>query len=309
MKVFFKTATAFAALLLTIEPGYSQYKIGITQIVEHPSLNKIRDGIIDVLTNDKNNEIVIVYENAQGNPAIATQIGQKFAGMNLDLIIPISTPSAQAIVANNKSTPVVFAAISDPIEAKIINSIDKPGGNITGVMDIPPLDRQLKFMQALVPDLSHLGVVYNPGEANSVAMLRELTKLASKENITVLSSAAARSADISVASQALVGKVDAIFVGNDNTVVSGLEALIKVCHQNHIPLFTSDPDSVQRGAYAALAYDQGEIGLQAGHIALRILEGEKPGNIAVVAPEKTSVTFNADAAKNLQLPNILKEDL
>lgn len=308
MKVFFKTA-ATLALLATFQPAYSHHRIGVTQIVEHPSLNKIRDGILEVLTRDNSNEIDIVYENAQGNPAIATQIGQKFAGMELDLVIPISTPSAQTIVGNNKSIPIVFAAISDPIEAKIINSIDKPGGNVTGVMDKPPLERQLKFMLGIIPNLSHLGVVYNPGEANSVAMLRELTKLANKHNITVIPSAAAKSADVSVASHSLVGKVQVIFIGNDNTVVSGLEALIRVCHQNHIPLFASDPDSVERGAYAALAYDQKEIGLQAGRIALRILAGEKPGNIPVVAPEKISVTFNRETAKNLKLPVTLKGDL
>lgn len=309
MKVFFKTSITIASLLFATQHSCAHHKIGITQIVEHPSLNKIREGILEVLAKCKNNEIDIVYENAQGNPAIATQIGQKFAGMDLDLVIPISTPSAQAIVGNNKSIPIVFAAISDPIEAKIINSIEKPGGNVTGVMDIPPLEQQLKFMLRLVPDLSHLGVVYNPGEANSVAMLRELTTLANKHNITVLPSAAAKSADVSVASQALVGKVEAIFIGNDNTVVSGLEALIKVCHRNHIPLFASDPDSVKRGAYAALAYNQKEIGIQAGRIALRILAGEKPGNIPVVAPEKISVTFNPETAKNLKLPATLKEDL
>ncbi len=309
MKVFFKSATAIAALLLTTQPSYARQRIGITQIVEHPSLNKIREGVVEVLMNDNTNEIDIVYESAQGNPAIATQIGHKFAGMSLDLIIPISTPSAQAIIGNNKSTPVVFAAISDPVEARIITSVDKPGGNVTGVMDTPPLRRQLKFIQKLIPKLSHLGVVYNPGEANSVAMLRDLTKLAKKSGISILSTPAAKSGDVSVASQSLVGKVEAIFIGNDNTVVSGLEALIKVCLQNHIPLFASDPDSVERGAYAALAYDQKEIGLQAGRIALRILAGERPGEIPVVAPDIINVTFNDKTAKNLTLPNFLKEDL
>jgi putative ABC transport system substrate-binding protein len=278
--------------------------IGITQIVDHPSLNAIREGIVEQLAHEgftEGKELTIIFESAQGNPTLAAQIAQKFASLPLKAIVPISTPSAQTMVRQIKETPIIFAAISDPLAAKVVSSLNHPGGNVTGITDTPPLDTQLDFIKKCIPQLKTLGVVYNPGEANSVAMIEELKAVAAKKHINIITVASPKSADVQAASQSLVEQVDAIFIGNDNTVVSGLEALVKTCLDNKIPLFVSDPDSVDRGALAAYAYDQRGIGRQVGKMVARVLKGENPGDISVERAKDLKLSVNPKTAEKLNI--------
>lgn len=278
--------------------------IGITQIVDHPSLNAIREGIIEELKKQGFSEgenLTIHFESAQGNPTTAVQIAQKFASLPLDAIVPISTPSTQPMIHQIKTTPIIFAAITDPLGAKIVSSLEHPGGNITGVRDTPPLLEQLNAMETCLPRLKTLGVVYNPGEANSVAMIDALKPLAKKKGIEIATAAVSKSADVQAAAHSLVGKVDAIFIGNDNTVVSGLEALVKTCLETKKPLFASDPDSVDRGALAAYAYDQRQMGRQVGRMVARILKGENPGAMPVEMATDLNFSLNPKTAEHIKV--------
>ncbi len=272
------------------------HTIGITQIVDHPSLNAIREGILAQLTAEgfeEGKNLEIIFENAQGNPSIATQIAQKFAGLPLDVVVPITTPSAQSVVQHIKKTPIVFAAISDPAGAKLV------GENITGVADTPPIAKQLDFIQKHLPHLKTLGTVYNPGEANSESFLKELHILARARKIKIIEAPAPKSADVQTAARYLMGQVDAIFISNDNTVVSGLEPLVKTCLEAKTPLFVSDPDSVDRGALAAYAYDQREMGHQVGKIVAKVLRGETPKSMPVETPTGHKIYVNDKTAKTL----------
>lgn len=305
LKQYTKAITFFIAVLLPCVGVASDHKtIGITQIVEHPSLNAIREGILEGLKHEgfiEGKNLTVIYESAQGNPTVALQIAQKFASLPLDVVIPISTPSAQTIVHHIKKTPIVFAAITDPLGAKIVSSLKHPGGNVTGVTDAPPLKEQLSFIQTCIPQLKTLGVVYNPGEANSVAMLETLKPLAKKQNIKIVTGTASKSSDVKTAALSLVTKVDAIFVGNDNTVISGLESLVKTCLETKKPLFVSDPDSVNRGALAAYAYDQRQMGNQVGTMVAKILKGEKPGNMAVERATDLKFSLNPKTAEIIKV--------
>lgn len=289
----------------TISPAlHAQKTIAITQIVDHPSLNQIREGIIEGLAEKgfiEGKNLKIIFESAQGNPTIAAQIAQKFSSMPLDAVIPISTPSAQTVVQNIKQTPVIFAAITDPIAAKIVPSLEHPGGNVTGVADIPPLKEQLEFIETCIPHLKTLGVVYNPGESNSVAFVEGLKLLLHKQNIKLLTAAAPRSSEVKSAANSLVGHVEAIFVGNDNTVISGLEALVKTCLDSKIPLFVSDPESVDRGALAAYAYDQKQMGKQVGEMVAEVLNGKNPGSIPVEQAQGLKQFINPKTAATLKI--------
>jgi len=300
-----KLITLFFSLLLPIQGVADDHKtIGITQIVEHPSLNAIREGIIEELKKEnfiEGKNLTIIYENAQGNPTLAAQIAQKFASLPLDAVIPISTPSAQTIVHHIKKTPVIFAAITDPLGAKIVSSLEHPEGNVTGVTDAPPLEEQLNFIQTCIPQLKNLGVIYNPGEANSVAMVDALKSLAKKKDINIISATAAKTSDIKAAALSLVENVEAIFIGNDNTVISGLEPLVQVCLATKKPLFVSDPDSVNRGALAAYAYDQRQMGRQVGAMVARILKGENPRNMPVEKANGLKFTRNPKTAEIIKV--------
>lgn len=301
-----KTIILFLGLLIPLSAATADNKktIGITQIVEHPSLNAIREGIIATLEKEgfvEGQNLTIVFESAQGNPVLATQIAQKFSSMPLDVVIPISTPSAQAIVHQIKKAPIVFAAITDPLGAKIISSLKHPGGNVTGVMDTPPLVEQLSCIENCIPHLKNLGVVYNSGEANSVAMIEALKLLAKKKNLKILTATVSKSSDVQAAAHSLMGRVDAIFVGNDNTVVSGLESLIKICLEAKTPLFASDPDSVKRGALAAYAYDQRQMGEQVGSMVAKVLKGENPGHMPVARAAELKFSLNPETAEKLKI--------
>ncbi len=300
---YLKITFLFVSLLYS--PAlYAHKTIGITQIVDHPSLNAIREGILESLAEEgyvDGKDLTIFFENAQGSPTTAAQIAQKFAGLPLDVVVPITTPSAQAIVRQVDKTPIVFAAVSDPLSAKIITSLDHPGGNVTGVADAPPLEKQLNFILSCVPHLKTLGIVYNPGEVNNVFFLDQLKILAKKQQIKIVTAAAPKSVDVQAAVHSLISRVDAIFVGNDNTVVSGLEPLVKACLDAHKPLFVSDPESVDRGALAAYAYDQHQIGRQVGQIVVKILKGKNPGDIPVEKPLTLKMFINPKTAEKIKI--------
>ncbi len=298
-----KAAVLFLTLFYTF-PLLAEKTIGITQIVDHPSLNAIREGILEELSHQgfvQGRNLTVIFENAQGNPTVAAQIAQKFASMPLDAVVPITTPSAQTIVQQIKGTPIIFAAITDPVRAKIVSSLKHPGHNVTGVTDAPPLTEQLNLIETCIPTLKTLGVVYNPGEINSVTFLEDLKELAKKKHIKIISAAAPKSSDVKTAAQSLIEKSDAIFIGNDNTVVSGLEALVKACLDAKKPLFVSDPDSVDRGALAAYAYDQRQMGRQVGEIVAKILNGKNPKDIPVERARDAKFSLNPQTAEKIKV--------
>lgn len=284
--------------------------VDVTAIVQHPALDAARDGVKKALEDagyKEGTNLTFHYESAQGNPATATQIAQKFAGENPSVIVAIATPSAQAVAATTQDIPVVFTAVTDPVGAQIVKTLDKPGGNITGISDMSPLADHLKLIQEIIPSAKKIGVPYNPGEANAVTLLNALKKMAPSYGITVVEAPATKSSEVQGAAQSLVGKVDAIYVPTDNTIVSALEAVIAVGKENKLPVFSGDTDSVTRGTIASIGFDYFQVGLQTGAVVVRVLKGEKPGDIAVQNASGTDLFVNpkAAAAMGVTLPDAL----
>jgi putative tryptophan/tyrosine transport system substrate-binding protein len=223
------------------------------------------------------------------------------------VIVPISTPSAQAVVGATKDIPVVFTAVTDPVGAKLVRDLKHPGGNVTGMSDLSPIAKHLDLVKEILPAAKTLGVIYNPGEANSLTLVDLLRKEAPARGLKILEAPAPRSADVLPAAQSLVGNVDAIYVPTDNTVVTALEAIVKVGRQNRLPVIAGDTDSVPRGAIAALGFNYGDVGRQTGRIVVRVLKGEQPGEIPVEGVELTELFVNPAAAKamGVTLPEAL----
>jgi putative ABC transport system substrate-binding protein len=273
--------------------------VAVTAIVEHPALDAARKGIKDELAAAgyvEGHNLDFLFESAQGNPATAAQIARKFVGEAPDVIVPISTPSAQAVVAATKEIPVVFTAVTDPVGAKLVSSLERPGGNVTGMSDLSPIGLHLDLIRQIAPDTARLGVIYNPGEANSVTLVELIRKEAPARGLEIVEAAAPRSADVLPAAQSLVGKVDAIYVPTDNTVVTALEAVVKVGTDEQLPVFAGDTDSVARGAVAALGFNYYDLGRQTGKIVARVLEGAHPGDIPVEGVQITELYVNPGAA-------------
>ncbi|HVO04484.1 MAG TPA: ABC transporter substrate-binding protein [Candidatus Cybelea sp.] len=276
--------------------------VAVTAIVQHPALDACRDGIRDELKAngyEEGKNLKFVYESAQGNPGTAVQIAQKFVGENPTVIVPISTPSAQAVIAATSDIPVVFTAVTDPLGAKLVANLDKPGGNVTGISDLSPVGKHLDLIRQIVPGAKRIGVPYNPGEANSVTLLKLLKEKAAPLGMEIVEAPAPKSADVQAAAQSLVGKADVIYVPTDNTIVSALEAVIGVGVDNKLPVFAGDTDSVKRGAVAAIGFDYYDVGRQTGKVVVRVLKGEKPGDIAVQGIEITQLFVNPGAAQKM----------
>ncbi len=273
--------------------------VSVTSIVEHPALDSVKDGVLEVLNESEHSidsGLKWEFQTAQGNTAIAAQIARKFVGESPDVIVAIATPSAQAVVAATKSVPVVFSAVTDPVAAQLVPSSDPSGTNVTGVSDALELEKQIELIKQIVPDAKKVGIVYNPGEANSVVVVERLRELLPESDLSLVEATAARTVDVGAAARSLVGKVDVIYTNTDNNVVSAYESLVKVGNDAKIPLIASDTDSVSRGAIAALGVNYKDLGRQTGEIVVRILNGEKPGDIAYQISEKLELHLNPSAA-------------
>ena len=311
-----RTTLLIAALGLFSTATFAQEKIhnvAITAIVEHPALDTIRKGVVEELAREgfvDGKNIKIDFQSAQGSTATAAQIARKFVGDKADIIIPITTPSAQPVVAATRSIPIVFSGVTDPVAAKLVKSWAATGTNVTGISDHKPVEPQILLIQTLVPSLKSLGYVYSAGEVNSTIVLEELKQAGKEAGIEIVPVAVQRSADIGTATRSLNGKVQAIYISEDNAVVSAYEALHKAALEARIPVIAADKDTVERGALAAYAVNQYDIGVETGKVAAKVLRGEKPGAIATHAVSKMELSINQKTAKelNISLPETLLKE-
>ncbi|MBT4880491.1 MAG: ABC transporter substrate-binding protein [Alphaproteobacteria bacterium] len=307
LKQLFTFLTIFTlSAVLSIEGSLAKKVVAITQITQHPSLDKIRAGVLHELAafeKETGEKVEIVYDNAQGNIALSAQIAQRFAGLNPDAIVAITTPSAQSVLSAVKETdiPLVFSAVTDPVGAKLLKRVDLSTSKVTGTIDFPPVDAQIALIKNLIPNLKNLGVIYNPGEVNSINQVKALDELATKMGITLQLAPADSSNKVRSVAESLVGKVEAIYIPNDNAVVSGLDGVLKVSYENKIPIFTSDGESVERGALAALANNQYEVGRDTGGLVVQLLSGQNVAQVAPIISNIPELTLNIKTAKKIHI--------
>lgn len=296
-------ASLIAALVLTNPlAAIADKSVAITQIVEHPALDSVRKGVKDELASagyKAGENLKWTFESAQGNSATAAQIAKKFAGKSPDVIVAIATPSAQTVAAAARNSNIVFSAVTDPLGAKLVKNMEKPGGNITGVSDLTPIDKHMALVKRVVPSAKTVGVIYNPGEANSVTLVKLVHKYAPLQGMKVVEAGATKSSEVLSAARSLVGKADVIYVPTDNTVISAFSAVVKVGMAAKLPVIAGDTDSVKQGAIAALGFNYYDVGRQTGKIVLQVLNGTKPGDIAVQGVDKMELFVNPGAAKKM----------
>ncbi len=284
------------------------YKIGVTQIVTHPALDAAVQGFKDALAAKGFTNVTYDVQNAQGDMSTNASIAQKFASEQLDLILGVSTPSTQAVVKAITTTPVVFTAVTDPVSAGLVTDPAAPTANVTGVSDQMRVDPVLALVKKINPSAKNVGIVYNSGESNSVFIVKQVDTAAASMGLKVVKATASSSSEVQAAAQSLVGRVDAIIVIGDNTAVGALEAIVKVCDQNKIPLYVGDSDSVKRGAAAGYGPNYYELGQQAGNQAALILGGTPIKDIPVIyakdlpGNEQLSINLKSAKAQGITLP-------
>nr|WP_297402795.1 ABC transporter substrate-binding protein [uncultured Marinobacter sp.] len=289
---------AMASLVQAQEPRV----VAITQIVEHPALDAVYQGVKDELAArgyQEGDNLIILHESAQGNVAIASQIARKFIGEQPDVIVAIATPSAQTVAAAARNIPVVFSAVTDPVGAKLVQSLEAPGANISGVSDMLPIDKHLDMLLRVMPDAKRIGTVYNPGEANAVSLVNLLEERLKARGLTLEKAAATKTSEVLGAARSLVGDVDAIYLTTDNTVISAAEAVIAVGERADIPVFAADTATVGRGAVAALGFDYYDHGRQTGVMVAKVLDGKNPGELPVETMEKLDLFVNPAAGERM----------
>ena len=277
------------------------FKIGTTQIVEHPSLDAAKEGFKKAIE-DAGIKAEYVDKSANGDNSTNMTIAQQLISDNVDLIFANSTPSAQAAKGATADIPIIFTSVTDAVGAELIDSMATPGANVTGTIDLHPetMPKTMAFLKEL--GVKNVGMVYNAGEQNSVAQISTAKELAAKEGITIVEASASTSAEVKQATESLLGKVEAYYIITDNTVVNALESVIDVANANKLPLIVGELDSVARGGLAAYGFNYYDIGYEAGQMAAQILlEGKSPSEIPAAYPANLKLVINKETAENLGL--------
>ena len=284
--------------------GEKTYKVGVTQISDHPSLDNCRNGFIKGLKEEgyiEGENLDIDFQSAQDVPANASQIAQNFASTGKDLVCGIATPSAQALytACYEKNIPVIFNAVSDPVAAKLAVSETEAMDGITGISDALPVEDQLKLIRAVLPEAKKIGILYTTSEANSVSTLETYKKLAPQYGFEIVESGVGQKSEIPQAADIILSKVDCVSNMTDNAVVASLSVLLEKANAAKIPVFGSEEEQVTNGCIASAGLDYFNLGIQAGKMAARVLGGEKVSDIPYETLKESKLTVNSGVAAQL----------
>ena len=282
-------------------------KIGICKIVEHPALDAVERGVIDALAAAgyaQGVDVEYLLASAQGDPGTAVAIAQNYQSRGVDLVVAIATPTAQAAVQvfRGTSTPVIYAAVTDPVSAGLVQSATDPSsnGNVTGVSDMIQVGSHLQLLRDLGLGIRTVGMVYNPGEANSVILTNLAQAAAPALGLEIVAAPADSTANVTIAAQSLIGRVDAYYVTTDNAVVSAIDSVLAASEAAGVPFLVADPTSLAHATVSA-GFDYYQQGLLAGGIVLRVLAGERPDAIPVTYQAQAEVQLNLDQAARIGL--------
>ncbi|MFZ2782703.1 MAG: ABC transporter substrate-binding protein [Rectinemataceae bacterium] len=302
VKIAIATALVlFSGLFFLSCGGGATKSVGIAKFVAHPALDAVEKGIVDELKAAKP-DLEIDLQNSNGDMGTAAQIAQRFKERKVAVAVGIATPTAQALVNQIKDRPVVYSVVTDPVAAGLVESMEKGGRNVTGTSDMTPVRAQLDMLLSMTP-ARRIGHLYSSGEANS-AVLAEIVKAYCEEKgLEYVEATVTNSAEVKSALLAMADRIDALYLGNDNTVFSALNAVSEVTLARKIPLMTADPSSAETiPVLAALGYDYYMMGRATGKIVLRILDGEKTADIPAYLPtaaEDLVLVLNEDVAAAL----------
>ncbi|MCM1992202.1 ABC transporter substrate-binding protein [Oceanirhabdus seepicola] len=279
-------------------------QIGMTQIVEHPSLEYIRKGIVDALSENgfkEGEKINIEFKNAQGNIENTQLIAKSFD--KKDVVVAITTPSAQAAFNNLKDMPIVFSGVTDPESAGLI------GKNITGVSDMTPIRKQLELLKSLIPNAKRVGIIYNSSELNSEIQVNIAKEEAEKLGLELEISSITNTNEISLALDKVLKNVDALYTHVDNSLASAYPLIVKKCDEANVPIIAAVDDYVKQGALAAEGINNYKVGYQTGEMIVKILNGEKVTDIPVETLQETELIINKEAVNkySITLPDEIKE--
>jgi putative ABC transport system substrate-binding protein len=274
-----------------------KYTVAIATLMTHPALDAVQEGIKSELTAQgivEGKNVDYLIQNASGQIQLAASIANELAARRPSVIVPITTPMAQAVVKVARD-PVVFAAVTDPVGAGLVAALDKGEANITGTSDAWPYEDQLKLIREITPSVNRLGVLFNPGEAASQYGIQQIRKYAAELGFTLIEGSVSSTNDVFPVARGMIGRVDALFLSSDNTVISGMAGGLQVARQNRIPLYVGDSGTVQKGGLAAVSVGYLGLGHETGKLIIRVLHGER--NIPIFVAHGDEIFVNTRAAE------------
>ncbi len=309
IKYLILAAVTFASIFFFLFPKDKSQDlpiIAITQIIDHHTLDEVRISMIDALATHgfKDSETVkIIYENANGNVSVAAEIAKKFQMLKPVVMVALSTQSAQTLlpIARQAQIPLVFTAVTDPVAAKLVSAYDQTQAGVTGISDFMPVEPQIALIKAFVPSLKKIGVLYNPAEVNSVAILKQMEQVAAQHQIDLVFAAANNTSEVVSATKSLIGKVDAIYFPNDNTVMAAASAVANAANQAKIPVFANDSASVASGVLAAVAYDRKAMGKKTAEMIIGLMAGKTTADFPVTHDVPQEVVLNSKTQELLAI--------
>lgn len=279
------------------------FRIGISQFITHQSLDATREGFVDELAKQgyvDGKNIEIDLQNAQGEQRNLKTISQQLAESS-DVVLAIATPSAQSLANTTQTTPVIFSAVTDPVSAKLVESREHPGGNVTGTSDqsSDAISTQINLIKKVLPKAKMIGILYTQSEPNSVVQKDEAKRLLEEKGFTVVEKTILDSNNVKAAAESLMAEVDMVFVPTDNIISSTMETVKQVSIKHKVPVFGGSTEMVAVGGLYNYGTNYEELGRQTARMLVRVLKGEKPENIAVELPEKLELHTNQEMADAL----------
>ena len=250
---------------------------------------------------EEGKNLKIDYQNAQGDISIAKTISDQFVTSNVDMIFAIATSSLQASYNATKDIPIVFTAVTDPIEAGVAKSWESSDTNVTGTSDMVSMEEQLNLLITLVPDIKTVGVIYNSSEANSLAQVQELKKEADKKGIDIKEISVTTVNEINQNLNSAIGSIDALYAPTDNTVASAYDLVGNICVNKKVPILCGEEAGVSKGGLCSIGIDYFKLGKEAGYKAAEILNGTEPSDIKITTLSDMSITINTDVAEKLNI--------
>lgn len=315
-KVALGSAAFMSALILaacgsdTSSKKEDTMSVGIIQYAEHDALSSSRKGFLDALEDAgyvEGKNLTVDYKNSQGDQANLQTMVDQLAGKN-DLNFAIATPAAQALLNADADTPAVFTAVTDPVSAGLVNALEKPGGNMTGSVDATDVEGQVDMLLKVVPTAKTVGLFYNSSEVNSEVQANQAKKALEAAGKTVVIKTVTTTNDVQQVMTSLAGQVDAIYLPTDNTVASTALTIGKILMEKNVPAIGSD-EAYLEGVLFTYGVDYHTIGVQAGELAVEILKGKNPADLAVEKPETAAIAVNEEMAKALGIDPATIKDL
>lgn len=287
------------------------YRIGVVQPMDHPSLNLIRDTIESELTAlGYDDKVELVFKNANGDMSLLPSLMQELINSEVDILVPIATPSAQAAASSTQTIPIVFSAVSNPIEAGLVSAFDKTDKNITGVSNAIAIEDIFALAKELTPEVKTFGFIYNSSEINSSAGIARAKAYCDANGILYKEATITSTADLQQVALSLVGNVDAFFTPNDNTVASAMATYMQVAMDAKLPTYVGADSMVKDGAMATVGIDYSVLGKQTAAMVARIIDGETIAENPVeqIAEYANMINVKTAEALGVTIPDALKKD-